>query len=49
MPDVVNKAGQILDYIYQNGFLISQLKMCLIDRDDAWQFYAAHKGEYFME
>ncbi|XP_071085099.1 nucleoside diphosphate kinase homolog 7-like [Haliotis cracherodii] len=48
-PDAVNKAGQILDNIYRNGFQISQMKMCRLDRNEAFEFYQEHKGKPFLD
>ncbi|XP_067669784.1 nucleoside diphosphate kinase homolog 7-like [Haliotis asinina] len=48
-PDAVKKAGQILDHIYRNGFQISQMKMCQLDRNEAFEFYQEHKGKPFLD
>ncbi|XP_041352629.1 nucleoside diphosphate kinase 7-like isoform X2 [Gigantopelta aegis] len=48
-PDAVNKAGTILDQIYQKGFMIAQLKSCVLDRQEGSDFYQDHKDEFYMK
>ena len=48
-PDAVAKMGQIIDVICQKGFLITKLKMCQLNRNEAFQFYQEHQGKPFLE
>lgn len=48
-PDSTAKMGQILDVIYQKGFMITQLKMCQLNRNEAFQLYQEHQGKPFLE
>merc|ERR1711971_128327 len=41
-PDAVSKLGQILDLIYQRGFVMTKLKCCKLNRNEAFQFYQEH-------
>jgi nucleoside diphosphate kinase len=47
-PDVVEKMGQILKVIIQNGFKITKLKMVKMKHDHVLEFYAEHKGKPFF-
>jgi nucleoside-diphosphate kinase len=47
-PDVVDKMGQILKLITQNGFKITKLKMVQMTKEHALEFYAEHKGKPFL-
>ncbi|ESO98810.1 hypothetical protein LOTGIDRAFT_187020 [Lottia gigantea] len=47
-PDAINKMGQILDHIYRNGFMITKLKMCQLDRNEAFEMYQEHRGKSFL-
>merc|ERR1712087_125251 len=38
-PEAIEKMGQILDKIFQKGFLISRLRMCQLSRAHAMSFY----------
>ncbi|KAK3095701.1 hypothetical protein FSP39_017831 [Pinctada imbricata] len=48
-PDAVPKMGQILDLIYSKGFMITRLKMCQLNRNEAFQFYQEHQGKPFLD
>jgi nucleoside-diphosphate kinase len=48
-PDSAAKMGQILDVVYQKSFMITQLKMCQLSRNEAFQFYQEHQGKPFLE
>lgn len=48
-PDAMSKMGQIIDLICQKGFLITKLKMCQLNRNEAFQFYQEHQGKPFLE
>ncbi|VDI00210.1 nucleoside-diphosphate kinase [Mytilus galloprovincialis] len=48
-PDSTAKMGQILDVIYQKGFMITQLKMCQLNRNEAFQLYQEHQGKPFLD
>lgn len=47
-PDVVEKMGQILKLIIQNGFKVTKLKMVQMTKEHALEFYAEHKGKPFL-
>ncbi|KAL8594761.1 hypothetical protein ACOMHN_047479 [Nucella lapillus] len=47
-PDAVEKLGQVLDKIQQKGFLISRLRMCRLNRDQAMEFYREHLSKPFL-
>ncbi|KAK6195667.1 hypothetical protein SNE40_001049 [Patella caerulea] len=47
-PDAMNKIGQILDHVYRNGFMITKLKMCKLDRNEAFEMYQEHRGKPFL-
>ncbi|KAK7090223.1 nucleoside diphosphate kinase homolog 7-like isoform X2 [Littorina saxatilis] len=47
-PDAVDKLGQILDKICQKGFLISRLRMCRMNRNQALSFYQEHQSKPFL-
>lgn len=47
-PDAVGKMGQVLDLICQNGFLITQLKMCRLSKNEAFEFYKEHQHRDFF-
>nr|KAG5687916.1 hypothetical protein BaRGS_014365 [Batillaria attramentaria] len=47
-PDAVDKLGQILDGIYQRGFLITRLRMVYLERDQALVFYEEHRNKPFL-
>jgi Nucleoside diphosphate kinase len=47
-PDVVEKMGQILKVVIQNGFKITKLKMVQMKREHALEFYAEHTGKPFL-
>lgn len=46
-PDNYTNTGKILDAIYQNGFVISKLKMGRFTPETAGQFYQEHRGKPF--
>jgi nucleoside-diphosphate kinase len=46
-PDAYTSTGKIIDAIYQNGFVISKLKMSRFIPSTAGDFYAEHKGKSF--
>jgi len=48
-PDAVSKLGQILDLIYQRGFVMTKLKCCKLNRNEAFQFYQEHQGKLFFD
>lgn len=48
-PDAMPKMGQIIDLICQKGFLITKLKMCQLNRNEAFQFYQEHQGKPFLD
>lgn len=45
-PGVVDKLGEIINKIQDNGFEISKLKMCVLSRKTALEFYEARKQEH---
>ncbi|XP_025079362.1 nucleoside diphosphate kinase 7-like isoform X2 [Pomacea canaliculata] len=47
-PDGVEKLGQILDEIYKRGFLLTRLRMCCLDRNQAFRFYEEHRDKPFF-
>lgn len=47
-PDVVEKMGQILKLIIENGFKVTKLKMVRMTKEHALEFYAEHKGKPFL-
>jgi len=47
-PDAADKLGQILDKISQKGFLISKLRMCRLNRNQALSFYQEHQSKPFL-
>lgn len=46
-PDAYTSTGKIIDAIYQNGFIISKLKMSRFHPASAGEFYGEHKGKPF--
>lgn len=46
-PDAYTNTGKIIDAIYQNGFIISKLKMSKFTPGSAGEFYGDHKGKPF--
>ncbi|XP_052214540.1 nucleoside diphosphate kinase 7-like isoform X2 [Dreissena polymorpha] len=48
-PDAMSKVGQIIDAIFQCGFKVTQLKMCRLTRNEAFQFYQEHQGKTFFD
>lgn len=44
-PGVVDKFGELVNYIEKNNFQISKLKMCTLSRKEALDFYEARRGE----
>lgn len=46
-PDAYTSTGKIIDAIYQNGFIISKLKMSRFHPSIAAEFYGEHKGKPF--
>ena len=48
-PDAVNRAGDILNVIHQNDFVIGQMKKLQLTTDQAARFYAEHEGKPFFE
>jgi nucleoside-diphosphate kinase len=46
-PDQYTNTGKIIDAIYQNGFVISKLKMGKFSGESAGAFYGEHKGKPF--
>jgi len=47
-PDAIEKLGQVLDKIFQKGFLISKLRMCRMNRNEALDFYREHQSKPFL-
>jgi len=48
-PDTVDKMGDVVDAIYQRGLLISKMRMCRLNQNDAFKFYEEHSGKPFMK
>mmetsp|Transcript_23564 Transcript_23564/g.51719 ORF Transcript_23564/g.51719 Transcript_23564/m.51719 type:complete len:378 (+) Transcript_23564:84-1217(+) len=48
-PDAFKHLGKIVYAIQQSGFMISNLRVCKLSRQDAEEFYAVHKGKPFYE
>ena len=48
-PDAMSKVGPILDAIYDSGLMITKLKMCQLNRNEAFQLYQEHQGKPFLE
>ncbi|KAL3848131.1 hypothetical protein ACJMK2_019008 [Sinanodonta woodiana] len=48
-PDAVSKMGSILDLIYLSGMKITKLKMCHLNRNEAFEFYQEHQGKPFLD
>jgi nucleoside-diphosphate kinase len=46
-PDAYTNTGKIIDAIYQNGFVISKLKMSRFNNNSVDSFYGEHKGKPF--
>lgn len=46
-PDAYTSTGKILDAIYQNGFVVSRLKMSRFNSGTAGEFYGEHRGKPF--
>jgi nucleoside-diphosphate kinase len=46
-PDAYTNTGKIIDAIYQNGFVISKLKMSKFNNNSVGSFYGEHKGKPF--
>lgn len=47
-PDTVDKMGDIISAIYDRGLLISKLRLCKLEHNDAFNFYQEHSGKSFM-
>jgi nucleoside-diphosphate kinase len=47
-PDAYTSTGKIIDAIYQNGFMISKLKMARFTPETAGTFYGEHRGKPFF-
>ncbi|CAD5118190.1 DgyrCDS6915 [Dimorphilus gyrociliatus] len=47
-PDAVSNVGAIMDLIQQNGFLICNLKMLNLTKDEAATFYTEHRSKPFF-
>lgn len=48
-PDAYTNTGKIIDAIYQNGFVISKLKMSKFNSNSVASFYGEHKGKPFYD
>lgn len=48
-PDAMSKVGPILDAIYDSGLMITKLKMCQLNRNEAFQLYQEHQGKPFLD
>lgn len=48
-PDAVKHVGDIVDRIYEEGFVICQAKRLNLSRDYASKFYNEHEGKPFFE
>jgi nucleoside-diphosphate kinase len=48
-PDSYINIGKIMDYTVNAGMRISKLKMVKMRKEDAYDFYAEHKGKPFYE
>ncbi|XP_074042251.1 nucleoside diphosphate kinase homolog 7 isoform X2 [Leptinotarsa decemlineata] len=44
-PNVVDKLGEIINRIQDNNFQIAKLRMCVLSRKEALEFYEDRKGE----
>lgn len=47
-PHAVEKLGEVISHIEQNGLRIVLLRMCNLTRKDALDFYAQKKGDAFL-
>lgn len=47
-PDGVVNKGEILCCIFDCGFQISRLKMAILSKEEASQFYEDHQGKSFF-
>ena len=48
-PDAFKKAGEILKAVQDDGFIIAKLRMCLLSKHDAEEFYEEHRGKAFYD
>ena len=48
-PDAMMKMGQIMDAIDESGLKVTNMKMCQLSRDEAFQLYQEHQGKPFLE
>lgn len=48
-PDAIDAIGFIIDTIYQNDFIICNMKMVSLSRREAEEFYGEHVGKPFFE
>lgn len=48
-PDAIDAVGFIIDTIYQNDFVICNMKMVSLTRSEAEEFYGEHFGKPFFE
>ncbi|XP_069105017.1 nucleoside diphosphate kinase homolog 7-like [Argopecten irradians] len=48
-PDAVPKMGQVLDLLFKNRFLIANMKMCQLTRNEAYEFYQEHQGKTYFD
>lgn len=48
-PDAINRAGEIIDRIEKEDFVICQTKKINLSRSDAARFYGEHQGKPFFE
>ena len=48
-PDAYTQTGKIIDAIYQQGFVVSKLKMSKFNPNSVGSFYGEHRGKPFYE
>ena len=48
-PDAFEKFNHILEAIYDNGFRVTNLKMCQLSRQEAGAFYQEHQSKSFYK
>eukprot|EP00798_Chlamydomonas_sp_ICE-L_P024150 gene24154-9736_t len=48
-PDAVRHLGKIVNAIYQSGFVVCNMRMCKLSRQDAEAFYACHRVKPFFD
>lgn len=47
-PDVVHRVGEVITFMQEHGYKINKLKMGVMSRECATEFYHQHSGQSFL-